>query len=134
MGVHAEDEVGKVITGGVVDVPGRTMFDKMRYLAQHEDGLRKLLLFEPRGAPTHCANLVLPSSHPKAKLGYVIMESTEYAPMSGSNTTCTVTAIRRVFRSERAPARPRGAPRARGYPARATPRGLGGGPCPPPKD
>jgi proline racemase len=36
---------------------------------------------------------VLPSSHPKAKLGYVIMESTEYAPMSGSNTICTVTAI-----------------------------------------
>ncbi|HEV8311208.1 MAG TPA: proline racemase family protein [Methylomirabilota bacterium] len=93
VGVHAEGEVGKVVIGGVVDVPGRTMFDKMRYLAKHDDGLRKLLLFEPRGAPTHSANLVLPSSHPKAKLGYVIMESTEYAPMSGSNTICTVTAI-----------------------------------------
>ena len=93
VGVHAEGEVGKVVIGGVVDVPGTTMFDKMRYLAKHEDGLRKLLLFEPRGAPTHSANLVLPSSHPKAKLGYVIMESTEYAPMSGSNTICTVTAI-----------------------------------------
>jgi len=93
VGVHAEGEVGKVVIGGVVDVPGETMFDKMRYLAKHEDGLRKLLLFEPRGGPTHCANLVLPSRHPKAKLGYVIMESTEYAPMSGSNTICTVTAI-----------------------------------------
>jgi proline racemase len=93
VGVHAEGEVGKVVTGGVVDVPGRTMFDKMRYLAKHEDGLRKLLLFEPRGAPTHSANLVLPSRHPKAKLGYVIMESTEYPAMSGSNTICTVTAI-----------------------------------------
>src|SRR5437867_6118887 len=93
VGVHAEGEVGKVVIGGVVDVPGETMFDKMRYLAKHEDGLRKLLLFEPRGGPTHCANLVLPSNHPKAKLGYVIMEATEYAPMSGSNTICTVTAI-----------------------------------------
>jgi proline racemase len=65
----------------------------MRHLAKHEDGLRKFLLFEPRGAATHSANLVLPSSHPRAKLGYVIMESTEYAPMSGSNTICTVTAI-----------------------------------------
>jgi proline racemase len=93
VGVHAEGEVGKVVIGGVVDVPGVTMFDKMRHLAKHEDGLRKFLLFEPRGAATHSANLVLPSSHPKAKLGYVIMESTEYAPMSGSNTICTVTAI-----------------------------------------
>jgi proline racemase len=93
VGVHAEGEVGKVVVGGVVDVPGRTMFDKMRHLAKHEDGLRKFLLFEPRGAATNSANLVLPSSHPKAKLGYVIMESTEYAPMSGSNTICTVTAI-----------------------------------------
>jgi proline racemase len=93
VGVHAEGEVGKVVVGGVVDVPGRTMFDKMRHLATREDGLRKLLLFEPRGGPTHSANLVLPSNHPKAQLGYVIMESTEYAPMSGSNTICTVTAI-----------------------------------------
>ena len=93
VGVHAEGELGKVVVGGVVDVPGQTMFDKMRHLAKHEDGLRKLLLFEPRGAPTHSANLVLPSNHPKAQIGYVIMESAEYAPMSGSNTICTVTAI-----------------------------------------
>jgi proline racemase len=93
VGVHAEGEVGQVVVGGVVDVPGRTMFDKMRHLARHEDGLRKLILFEPRGGPTHCANVVLPSNHPRAKLGYVIMEAAEYAPMSGSNTICTVTAI-----------------------------------------
>ena len=93
VGVHAEGEYGKVVTGGIVDVPGKSMFDKMRYLRDHEDGLRKFLLFEPRGAAVHSANLVLPSSHPKARLGYVIMESTEYPPMSGSNTICTVTAI-----------------------------------------
>ena len=34
VGVHAEGEYAKVVTGGVVDVPGRTMFDKMRWLAQ----------------------------------------------------------------------------------------------------
>jgi len=93
VGVHAEGEYGKVVTGGVVDVPGTTMFDKMRHLRDHNDGLRKFLLFEPRGAAVHSANLVLPSAHPKAQLGYVIMESTEYPPMSGSNTICTVTAV-----------------------------------------
>ena len=33
VGVHAEGEYAKVVTGGVVDVPGRTMFDKMQWLA-----------------------------------------------------------------------------------------------------
>ena len=93
VGAHAEGEMGKVVTGGVVDVPGRTMFDKMRHLRDHADELRRFLLFEPRGAAVHSANLVLPSSHPKAALGFVIMESTEYPPMSGSNTICTVTAL-----------------------------------------
>jgi proline racemase len=93
VGVHAEGEYGKVVTGGVVDVPGKTMFDKMKYLRDHDDDLRRFLLFEPRGAAVHSANLVLPSSNPKAQAGYIIMESTEYVPMSGSNTICTVTAI-----------------------------------------
>jgi proline racemase len=93
VGVHAEGEVGKVVTGGVVDVPGKTMFDKMLHLRDHDDGLRKFLLYEPRGAAVHSANLVLPSNHPKAALGFIIMESVEYPPMSGSNTICTVTAI-----------------------------------------
>ena len=88
VGVHAEGEYAKVVTGGVVDVPGRTMFDKMQWLAHQDDGLRKFLLYEPRGAAVHSANVVLPSRNPKAALGYVIMESTEYPPMSGSNTIC----------------------------------------------
>jgi len=29
--VHAEGEVGKVITGGVLDVPGSTMLEKLDY-------------------------------------------------------------------------------------------------------
>ena len=49
------------------------MFDKMQWLHRREDGLRKFLLYEPRGAAVHSANLVLPSRNPKAALGYVIM-------------------------------------------------------------
>ncbi|XBS70341.1 proline racemase family protein [Acerihabitans sp. KWT182] len=52
------------------------------------------LLNEPRGAVTHCVNLVLPTHHPEADAGFVIMESEFYPPpMSGSNTICTVTAL-----------------------------------------
>lgn len=90
---HAGGEVGKVVTGGFGDVPGETMFDKMRYIEQHRDDVRQLLLHEPRGGVTHVANIVLPSNHPEAAMGYVIAEATEYPAMSGSNTITTATVL-----------------------------------------
>ena len=41
---HAGGEPGRVITGGVVDVPGKTMFEKKRHLELHRDEIRKLML------------------------------------------------------------------------------------------
>ena len=38
---HACGEPGRVITGGVLDVPGQTMFDKKNWLAQHADHIAK---------------------------------------------------------------------------------------------
>ena len=93
VGAHAEGEVGNVVVGGIGDVPGHTMFDKMRYLAEHRDDVRQLLLREPRGNVIRSANVVLPSNHPEAQLGYVVMESTEYPVMSGSNTICVATVV-----------------------------------------
>ncbi|MET1231401.1 MAG: proline racemase family protein, partial [Candidatus Limnocylindrales bacterium] len=90
---HAAGEHGRVIVGGVLDVPGETMFDKMRWLATEGDELRLLMLREPRGYPAANVNLVLPSSHPDAQVGFVIMEQVEYPGMSGTNTICTVTAL-----------------------------------------
>lgn len=90
---HAAGERNDVITGGVLDVPGQTIFDKMKYLETQGDDLRKLLLQEPRGSVTQCVNLVLPSAHPEADVGFVIMESEFYPPMSGTNTICTVTVL-----------------------------------------
>ncbi|GIW04855.1 MAG: proline racemase [Thermomicrobiales bacterium] len=90
---HAGGEPGRVITGGVLDVPGTTMFEKMQHLARHGDQLRKLMLREPRGYPALCCNVVLPPTHPEADAGFVIMEQMEYPPMSGSNTICVVTVL-----------------------------------------
>ena len=93
VGVHAEGELNEVITGGVLDVPGRTMFEKMRWLETKGDDLRRFLLQEPRGKVTQCVNLVLPATREDADVGFVIMESEYYVPMSGTNTICTVTAL-----------------------------------------
>ena len=91
--LHACGEPGRVIVGGVLDVPGRSMFEKMQYLSSHMDGLRLRMLREPRGYPAANCNLVLPPTHPDADAGFVIMEQVEYPPMSGTNTICVTTAL-----------------------------------------
>ncbi len=90
---HACGEPGRVIVGGVLDVPGATMFAKMQYLQNHADGLRKLMLREPRGYPAANCNLILPPTNPEAAAGYVIMEQVEYPGMSGTNTICVTTVL-----------------------------------------
>lgn len=91
--LHAAGEPGRVIVGGVLDVPGTTMFEKMRHLAERGDALRKVMLREPRGYPAMCASVILPPTNPDADAGYVIMEQVEYPGMSGTNTICVVTAL-----------------------------------------
>ncbi|MGE0211661.1 MAG: proline racemase family protein [Parvibaculaceae bacterium] len=93
VGVHVGGELNEVITGGVLDVPGRTMFEKMQFVQTNRDDLRKFLLNEPRGRVTQCVNLLLPPTTPEADAGFVIIESDYYVPMSGSNTIATVTAL-----------------------------------------
>jgi proline racemase len=93
VGVHAAGELNEVITGGVLNVPGRTVFEKMRHLETNDDWLRLFLLQEPRGRITQCVNLVVPATDPRADVGFVIIESDYYVPMSGTNTICTVTAL-----------------------------------------
>jgi hypothetical protein len=93
IGCHVGGEENDVIVGGVLPPPGATMFEKKRHLETQDDQLRRWLLHEPRGKPTLCVNLVLPPTHPDADAGLIIMESTDYPPMSGSNTICTVTVL-----------------------------------------
>jgi proline racemase len=91
--LHACGEPGRVIIGGVMDVPGKTMFEKKVYLETKADGLRKRMLREPRGYPAANCNLILPPTRPEADAGMIIMEQVEYPPMSGTNTICVVTAL-----------------------------------------
>jgi proline racemase len=91
--VHAGGEPGRVIVGGVHDVPGATMLEKRNHLWREGDRLRRMMLREPRGYPALCANVILPPTSPEAAAGYVIMEQAEYPAMSGSNTICTATVL-----------------------------------------
>lgn len=91
--VHACGEPGRVITGGILDVPGRSMFEKKVYFETHADHIRRRMLREPRGYPAANCNVLLPPTDPQADAGFIIMEQVEYPPMSGTNTICVVTVL-----------------------------------------
>lgn len=82
---HAAGEPNDVITGGVLGVPGRGMFDKMLWLRDQGDALRQFLLNDPRGKVTLCVNLILPSVEPDASFGFVIMEPDRTIPDHSTN-------------------------------------------------
>jgi len=82
-----------VVVGGVLDVPGTTLLDKMHHLQHEADELRRVLLFEPRGSAPLSATLVLPPVHPDADASFIIMESASYEGMSGTNTFNTALAL-----------------------------------------
>jgi proline racemase len=90
---HAEGEQGTCYIGSVFEVPGSTVRDKMRYINEVDDSLRRYLAFEPRGRPQASANVVWPSNDPEADAGFVILQADRAHAMSGSNTICVVTAL-----------------------------------------
>lgn len=93
LGVHAEGEIGRVLYGGVLDVPGQSMLEKLRYLEEVDDSLRRFCLFEPRGAPNASVNLLLPACEPGAHVGFIVMQPDRCHAMSGSNAICVTAAL-----------------------------------------
>ncbi len=89
---HAEGEVGDVIVGGVAPPPGDTLWAQSRFIAKDQT-LRNFVLNEPRGGVFRHVNLLVPPKHPKAQMGFIIMEPEDTPPMSGSNSICVATVL-----------------------------------------
>ena len=91
--VHCEGEIGRVITGGFLDVPGSTMAAKLEYLNRRDDSLRRFLCSEPRGGPAGSFVLLTPPTRDDADVGMIVLQADQAHAMSGSNAICAVTAM-----------------------------------------
>ncbi len=89
---HAEGEVGNVIVGGVSPPPGETLWQQAGWIAT-DQGLRNLVLNEPRGGVFKHINLLVPAKNPAVEYGFIIMEPEHTPPMSGSNSICVATVL-----------------------------------------
>jgi proline racemase len=89
---HTEGMPTRVVTSGFGPVPGKTMFEKKRYVEENLDHWRTFLMFEPRGHGSMSGSILLPPTDPEADLGVVFIEVSGCLPMCGHGTigTCTV--------------------------------------------
>ncbi len=88
---HTEGMPTRVVTSGFGPVPGKTMFEKKRYVEEKLDYLRTRLMFEPRGHSSMSGSVLLPPTDPEADLGVVFIEVSGCLPMCGHGTIGTVT-------------------------------------------
>ena len=93
VGAHAEGEIGRVITAGVIDLPGSSMREKLRYLQTANDALRRFAMHEPRGCAQMTTNLLLPPCDPAADAAFIPMQADGSHAMSGSNAMCVTTVL-----------------------------------------
>lgn len=91
--VHCEGEIGKVITSTTLTVPGATMLEKLAYINEVDDSLRRMVCFEPRGFAQMSVNLLVPPTRPDADAGFIVLQPDRAHPMSGSNAICVTTAL-----------------------------------------
>jgi proline racemase len=91
--VHCQGEIGKVIIGGAPEIPGATILEKMNYINQVDDSLRRFVTFEPRAHVAQTVNLLLPPCRPDADAAFIVLQADKAHPMSGSNCICVVTAL-----------------------------------------
>ncbi len=91
--VHCEGEIGRVITPGILDIPGATVADKLAHINTTDDSLRRALVLEPRGGPTVAVVLLLPATRPEADAGFILFLADQAYPVSGSNIMCAATAL-----------------------------------------
>jgi proline racemase len=91
--VHCAGEIGRVITGGVLNIPGATMADKLHHLNTVDDSLRRWLCSEPRSGPAGSFCLLVPACDPAADVGLLILQPDQAHAMSGSNAMCATTVL-----------------------------------------
>ena len=90
---HTEGMPTRVIVGGVGAIPGDTMFDRRRYFMTHLDGIRKALMYEPRGHSAMSGAILQAPSRADADWGVIFIEVSGCLPMCGHGTIGVATVL-----------------------------------------
>lgn len=90
---HTEGMPTRVIVGGVGVLPGATMEERRQRFMAESDGLRQLLMNEPRGHSAMSGAILQPPTRPDADYGVLYIEVSGCLPMCGHGTIGVATVL-----------------------------------------
>lgn len=76
----------RFITNGLPPLKGRTMSDKMIYMREHYDWIRKRTWNEAGGKRALCGGFLVPPCNPEANFGVIWVDGEKYEPMCGGGS------------------------------------------------
>ena len=90
---HAAGEPLRVVVSGVDPVPGRTILEKRRYAREHLEGLRRSLMFEPRGHADMYGAIMTEGVTDSSDLGVLFLHNDGWSTMCGHGIIALVTVV-----------------------------------------
>ncbi|MBU2666163.1 proline racemase family protein [Actinoplanes bogorensis] len=90
---HTEGMPTRVVTSGLGTIPGATMNERRLHFIEHLDGVRELLMNEPRGHAAMSGAILQPATRPDADFGVVYIEVSGCLPMCGHGTIGVATVL-----------------------------------------
>ncbi|MCL1874167.1 MAG: proline racemase family protein [Clostridiales bacterium] len=80
---HTGGEPLRIITSGFPPIPGNTILEKREYVNEHYDGLRKMLMLEPRGHSGMYGCILTPPVTPDGDFGVLFTHNEGLSSMCG---------------------------------------------------
>jgi proline racemase len=90
---HTEGMPTRVITDGIGELPGATMFERKLRFETEQDGVRRLLMHEPRGHAAMSGAILQRPCRADADWGVVFIEVSGCLPMCGHGTIGVATVL-----------------------------------------
>jgi trans-L-3-hydroxyproline dehydratase len=90
---HAAGEPLRIVTGGIDPIPGTTILEKRRYAREHLDGLRRAIVFEPRGHADMYGAITTEPVTLDGDLGVLFVHNEGWSTMCGHGIIALTTAL-----------------------------------------
>lgn len=90
---HTQGEPTRIVTSGAGPVPGKSMMEKKKWMARHNDSFRQMLMWEPRGHENMFGAIITDPCNSEAHVGVIFMDGEGYLDMCGHGSMGIVTAL-----------------------------------------
>jgi len=90
---HTGGEPFRIVTAGLPEIEGGTILERRRWFREHADGVRRLLMWEPRGHADMYGGVLVPPDHEEAVCGVLFLHNEGYSTMCGHGTIALATAL-----------------------------------------